>query len=97
MKAAITDLRANAEDHYIQRETEVRLKDAISHLPMAYRNVIEIRQQSEGSIKEVAAQVGITVAATKSRLMRATKALRNSLSEQEFRSSGAGRLPKEIY
>ena len=89
LRAEMTDRRPNAEDHYIQLETEVRLKDAISRLPMAYRHVIEIRQQSEGSIKEVAAQVGITVAATKSRLMRATKTLRNSLSEQESRSSRA--------
>jgi DNA-directed RNA polymerase specialized sigma24 family protein len=37
-------------------------------------------------MKESASQVGITVAATKSRLMRATNALRVSFSEQEFKS-----------
>jgi RNA polymerase sigma-70 factor, ECF subfamily len=83
---AIVDLRPNAEDHYIQSETTKCLQDAISHLPGVYRHVIEVRHKSEGSLKEVAEEVGITVAATKSRLMRATKALRNALPVREFNS-----------
>ena len=95
--AGIMDLRPNAEDHYIQHETEVRLKDAISRLPRAYRHVIEVRQQTQGSMKEIASQVGITVAATKSRLMRATNALRVSFSEQEFKSQTPDGFWEQVF
>jgi len=76
----IADRRANPEDLYLRHEINARLQAAISHLPRTYRDVVEIRQQSEGSLKAVAEHVGITLAATKSRMMRATKVLRNSLS-----------------
>jgi RNA polymerase sigma-70 factor (ECF subfamily) len=76
----IADRRANPEDLYLRHEINARLQAAISHLPRTYRDVVEIRQQSEGSLKVVAGHVGITLAATKSRMMRAAKVLRNSLS-----------------
>ncbi|WP_058189283.1 RNA polymerase sigma factor [Terracidiphilus gabretensis] len=76
----IADRRANAEELFIDHENDVRLRTAISRLPTPYRQVIEIRQQTDGSLKEIAQRTGITVAATKSRMMRAKKALRASLS-----------------
>jgi RNA polymerase sigma factor (sigma-70 family) len=75
----ITDLRPNPEDHYIQCENQGRLESAISRLPASYRRVFEIRLRSDGPMKEVADEVGITVGATKSRFLRARKALRSSL------------------
>jgi RNA polymerase sigma-70 factor (ECF subfamily) len=76
----IADRRANAEELLLDHESNVRLRTAISRLPTAYRQVIEIRQQTDGSLKEIAERTGITVAATKSRMMRAKKALCASLS-----------------
>lgn len=77
----IADRRPNPEDHYIQLEKHHRLQSAISKLPKGYRNLVESRQRSEASIKEIAEEAGITVAATKSRLLRARQVLRSSLAE----------------
>jgi RNA polymerase sigma-70 factor (ECF subfamily) len=76
----VADRRPNPEDNYIQRENEERLHFAISRLPDDYRRALEIRHRSEGSVKEVAEEVGITIAATKSRLLRARRLLLSSLS-----------------
>lgn len=75
----IADRRPNPEDHYIQLERHRRLQAAISKLPTRYRRVFEIRQRSDGSMKEIAEEAGITIAATKSRLLRARQALRSSI------------------
>jgi DNA-directed RNA polymerase specialized sigma24 family protein len=47
----------------------------------ALRNVVEIHQSNDRSIKEIADLAGISVAATKSRLLRARKILRVALIE----------------
>jgi RNA polymerase sigma factor (sigma-70 family) len=75
----IADRRLNPEDHYIELEKHRRLQSAISKLPKGYRHLVERRQRSEVSIKEIAKEAGITVAATKSRLLRARETLRSSL------------------
>jgi len=75
----IADRRLNPEDHYIELEKHRRLQSAISKLPKGYRHLVERRQRSEASIKEIAKEAGITVAATKSRLLRARETLRSSL------------------
>ena len=79
----IADRRPNPEDHYIELEKRRRLQSAISKLPKGYRRVVERRQRSEASIKEIAEEAGITVAATKSRLLRAKQVLRSSMLEGE--------------
>jgi RNA polymerase sigma factor (sigma-70 family) len=75
----IADRRPNPEQYYIQRENRRRLQSAVSKLPTVYRSVFEIRLRSEGSMKEIAEEAGITIAATKSRLLRARKALHSSI------------------
>jgi RNA polymerase sigma factor (sigma-70 family) len=75
----IADQRPNPEQYYIQRENRRRLESAISKLPTVYRHVFEIRLRSEGSMKEIAEEAGLTVGATKSRLLRARKALHCSI------------------
>jgi RNA polymerase sigma factor (sigma-70 family) len=74
------DWRVNTEEHYARGEREGHLKRAIHRLRPALRNVIEIQQFHDGSVKEIAEIAGISVAATKSRLLRARKMLRRSLS-----------------
>lgn len=83
----IADGRAGPEDLCIQHESYARLQEAISRLPRPYRIVVEFRQQSDGSLKKISEHAGITIAATKSRLTRATKALRSSLSQHSSNSA----------
>ena len=75
----IADRRPNPEQYCIQREKHRRLESAISKLPPVYRRVFEIHLRSEGSMKEIAEEAGITIAATKSRLLRGRKALYSSI------------------
>jgi RNA polymerase sigma-70 factor, ECF subfamily len=75
----IADRNPNPEEYCIQSENRRRLQSAISKLPPIYRRAFEIRLRSDRSLKEIAEEVGITIAATKSRLMRARKALHRSI------------------
>lgn len=75
----IADRSPNPEEYCIQSENRRRLHSAISKLPPSYRRAFEIRLRSDRSLKEIAEEVGITIAATKSRLMRARKALHSSI------------------
>jgi RNA polymerase sigma-70 factor, ECF subfamily len=77
----IADRRLNPEDHYIELENHRRLQSAISKLPKGYWHLVESLQRSDASIKELAKEAGITVAATKSRLLRARQVLRSSMLE----------------
>jgi RNA polymerase sigma-70 factor (ECF subfamily) len=75
----IADRRPNPEEYCIQSDNHRQLQTAISKLPLSYRRVIAIRQQSDGSLKEIAKELGITTAATKARLFLARQALRSSI------------------
>lgn len=75
----VGDKRANIEEHYSRKEAEKDLRRAIHRLRPALRTVIEIQQSHDGSVREIADVAGISVAAAKSRLLRAKTALRRSL------------------
>jgi RNA polymerase sigma factor (sigma-70 family) len=64
---------------YFQNERQCRLKEAIQRLPPALRECIEIQHARDGSIQDIANIVGISIAATKSRLLRARKKVLTSL------------------
>jgi len=55
------------------------LKGAILQLQKGLRNAVELQQGSDLSVKEIAANLGISESAVKSRLNRARKELRSSL------------------
>jgi RNA polymerase sigma-70 factor, ECF subfamily len=76
----IADQSKNAEELYARRERLERLRQAICCLRPSLRIVVEIRQSDERSVQEIAELAGISVAATKSRLLRAKKILREALS-----------------
>src|SRR5580698_1599263 len=76
----MADKKANIEEHYAKKEAESRLERAIDRLRPPLRNVIEIQRSHCISVKEIAEVAGISVAATKSRLLRARTVLRRSLS-----------------
>ena len=76
----IVDQTKNTEELYARHEAVERLKRAICRLQPALRDVIEIHQSNESSVKETAELAGISVAATKSRLLRARKILIRALN-----------------
>jgi RNA polymerase sigma factor (sigma-70 family) len=76
----IVDIRTTPEEAYAQREVEQHLRSAIRRLRPALRNVVHLRRSEDYPTSEIAAALGISVAAAKSRLMRAKTALRASMS-----------------
>jgi RNA polymerase sigma-70 factor (ECF subfamily) len=73
------DESKNTEELYARHERIELLRSAISRLQPTLRNVVEIYQTNDRSLKETADLAGISVAATKSRLMRARRILRKTL------------------
>lgn len=78
-KWEIADRRPNPEELYIELEKHRRLESAISKLPSRLRHIVESQRRSHASLREIAEEAGISIAATKSRLSRARKVLRESI------------------
>ena len=76
----IADRAKNGEELYAKHERVELLRRAICCLPPTLRIVAEIRQSNNSSLQEVAELAGISIPATKSRLLRARKILRKVLS-----------------
>jgi RNA polymerase sigma factor (sigma-70 family) len=74
----IPDHAPNPERHYAQREKERILKKAVRSLRPALRQVVEMKQLQERSMRETAETMCISVAAAKARLFHAKLALRKS-------------------
>jgi RNA polymerase sigma factor (sigma-70 family) len=81
----IPDQSETPEDYCERREKEELLRSAILRLPSIFREVVELRHEREYSTPEIAEALGISVAAVKSRLSRARKAV------QQISTSGAVR------
>jgi RNA polymerase sigma-70 factor (ECF subfamily) len=79
-RCEIADPTKDVEDFYARCERAESLRRAICRLQPTLRNVIEIHQLNDRSVKEIAELAGISLAATKSRLSRARKVLRRALS-----------------
>jgi RNA polymerase sigma-70 factor (ECF subfamily) len=75
----LIDQSTDIETHYFMQERAVRLRHAIRRLRPMLRNVVEIQQSNDRSLKETAEIADLSVAATKSRLLRARQALRRTL------------------
>jgi RNA polymerase sigma-70 factor (ECF subfamily) len=78
----IADPTKDVEEVYVRHEGIERLRRAICRLQPSLRNVVEIHQSNDSSVKEIAELAGLSVAATKSRLLRARRALRKDLVER---------------
>jgi RNA polymerase sigma-70 factor, ECF subfamily len=81
------DSHPDPEAHYAQRERRRIVVGAIRALRTNLREVVEIRELQEGSLKEAAKRLGISVAAAKARLFHAKVALRKSPKLMLFRKS----------
>lgn len=75
----IADIRRTPEQAYAQWETEQHLRNAIGRLRTPLRKAAHLRRTEDYSTSEIAAALGISVAAAKSRLLRAKMALRASM------------------
>ena len=74
----IADRALNPEKRYAQDEEQNKLHTAVRRLRPSLRQVVEIQQLQELSMKETARSMGISVAAAKARLFHAKVALRKS-------------------
>jgi RNA polymerase sigma factor (sigma-70 family) len=74
----VPDRAPNPERRYAQREEKQILKKAVQRLRPALREVINIQHVQEGSMRETAKAMGISVAAAKARLFHAKAALRRA-------------------
>lgn len=76
----IANQAKNMEELYANHERIERLRREICCLHPNLRTVVEIRLSKDSSVQEVAELAGLSVAATKSRLLRAKRILRKALS-----------------
>lgn len=71
-----SDNAETPEARYARCEREELLINSIQRLPYAFREVIDLQRSDECSTTQIAEELGISLSATKSRLMRARKTLR---------------------
>jgi len=71
------------DPHALLEQDELRgaISEAVAQLPVEYREAFLLRYVEELSVKEVAELIGESVAATKSRVLRARLALRDHLTK----------------
>jgi len=84
LMSQIADHSPNPEQICAKREEGMILKNAVNALRPRIRTAVLFRQLRELSMKETAAQLGISVAATKGRLFHARTALRKSYRRRAF-------------
>lgn len=70
------DRSESIESRHIRLERMLRFRKAIEKLPPPLRYVVELQNRDELPLEEIAHRTGISVAAVKSRLLRARAALR---------------------
>jgi RNA polymerase sigma-70 factor (ECF subfamily) len=78
----------NPEQQYSSEEMKKILEDALDTLKPDFRTVFTLRDIEELSTEETAEALGISIAAVKSRLLRARLALREKLTRQ-FKRKGS--------
>ena len=74
----VPDSAPNPERRFAERQQGRILRDAISNLRPTSRRALELQILENRSIEEMAAQIGISVAAAKGRVFHAKAALRKS-------------------
>jgi RNA polymerase sigma factor (sigma-70 family) len=100
------DHSEDVETHCIRREAAEQLMIAIRNLRPGLRHILEMKQESELSMREIASATGLSVPAVKSRLLRARILLRKTLdprssgcqSDNDHRNNaGTSALPRSQY
>ena len=80
------DLGEDPECCYARHERSELLRRAIRRLRPALRTAVELQQEQEYSVQELADSLGISLAAAKSRLLRARLSMRTLLHDNNQRS-----------
>jgi RNA polymerase sigma-70 factor, ECF subfamily len=84
------DVRPSQETTLGQQQLTVHLREELRKLPPIFREVLDLRDLQELSTVEVAARLGISEPAAKSRLSRARQMLRQRMERHaELRSANA--------
>jgi RNA polymerase sigma-70 factor (ECF subfamily) len=78
----LKDSRDNPEQCFEREQRTDLIQSGILRLPPDFRKVVELRYSRDLSNKEIARCLGISLAATKSRLLRARKALHAFVQRQ---------------
>jgi RNA polymerase sigma-70 factor (ECF subfamily) len=81
------DLREDPERLYARHERAELLRRAIRRLRPALRTAVELQQAQEYSMQELADSLGISLAAAKSRLLRARLSIRTLLTLGDMSST----------
>jgi RNA polymerase sigma-70 factor (ECF subfamily) len=76
------DAGASPEEEFLRADQRYRLRHAISKLPRSLRLVLEFELQQGRGCEEISASMGISVAAVKSRRLRARAELMKRLTRQ---------------
>jgi RNA polymerase sigma-70 factor (ECF subfamily) len=83
----LKDSRDNPEQCFERQQRSDLIQSGILQLPLELRKVVELHHSEDLSNKEIAQCLGISLAATKSRLLRARKALRVFVQRKAGRST----------
>ncbi len=84
----LEDWRENPEEQFAEEETRRLVREAIDSLAPPYRAVFVLRDVAEVDTVETAEVLGLTIAAVKSRLLRARLMVREKLAERFARKPG---------
>lgn len=79
----IRDPAPDPEQLYMMSQTSQKVNHAVRRLSPQIRNLLQMYYKSEFRLKDAAQIIGISEAATKSRLLRARVQLRRSLKQNE--------------
>jgi RNA polymerase sigma-70 factor (ECF subfamily) len=77
------DPAPDPEQRYMMYQTSQKVNRAVRRLPPKLRSSLEMYYKNELCLKDAAKILGITEAATKSRVLRARRMLRHSLKQNE--------------
>jgi RNA polymerase sigma-70 factor (ECF subfamily) len=78
------DSSPNPEQRYDAYQTSMMLAQVVEKLPRSFRQVVEGYHRDEARLVDLANEIGITVGAAKSRLLRARKLIRRHLKPKTF-------------
>jgi RNA polymerase sigma-70 factor (ECF subfamily) len=74
------DVAETPEARYTHLECENLVRSAIQRLPCIFRDPLELQHSRQYSTRQIAEELGISIPAAKTRLMRARRTLRRRLS-----------------
>lgn len=80
--ALLRDWKEIPSEALERKEVRQLLQNAITELPLIYREVFELRDVQQCNVNETAATLGITIASVKVRLHRARMMLQKNLAPQ---------------